>query len=135
MGSDISGPIQLPVHGKTHPAIFSIEDFVASSPQSITLRPMTSWIRGLTRSDARFGPPMANTSFPSTAMGLPPNTGAARKSACFSFSFATVSPTVSGWTVEQSTKILSFSDWFDSVTLETRFCRTASLEIFRCQYI
>jgi hypothetical protein len=82
----------------------------------------------LTRSDARLGPAIANTNFPSTAIGLPPNTGAARKSACFSFSFATISPTVCGWTVEQSTKILSWRDWLESVTLEIRLWRTASLE-------
>lgn len=114
---------------KTHPAIFSRDDLVASSPQSMIFRPMTSWMSGLTTSAALLGPPIAKTSFPSTAIGLPPNTGAARNEACFSFSLETVRPTVCGWTVEQSTKILSLSEWPDSTAVVMRLLSTVSLEI------
>ena len=71
---------------------------------------------------------MANTSFPSIAIGFPPKTGAAINEAPGPFSWATAKLTVSGWTVEQSTKILSFRDWPDSTAEESKLCKTESFE-------
>ena len=113
---------------ETYPAIFKREDLVASSPQSITVRPMTSWINGFTVWRASLGPPIAKTSFPVIAIPWPPKTGAQRKVAFLSFSSEDVAPMVSGCTVEQSTKILLLRDWPDEIADEMSFRRTSSLD-------
>ena len=61
-------------------------------------------------------------------MGFPPKTGAATYDASLALRSDTAVLTVSGCTVEQSTKILSFREWPELVAWDRRLCRTESFE-------
>jgi hypothetical protein len=113
---------------KTHPAILSMLDFDTSSPRSIMLLPITLSTNGFTKSVAAFGPANAKISLPEAAIALAPKTGDAMKEAPAFVSFSEDCATVSGCTVDVSTKVLPMMLPADRAT-STRLLSTLSFEI------
>ncbi len=94
---------------------------------------MTFRIQGRTTSHATSGPPIAKTNLPVAAIAGPPKTGAERSIAERSPNRVDNFSIVSGWTVEQSTKIFCCKELSFSRAWSISPSRTSSLATYKYQ--